>query len=219
MYKRQTLGFAAFSNTLTISSSATVSPDSSDFNINVYGIEDWQECRGNPYLELYTSSEISNPIRGLNNGLAAISATTAKIADNGKSITISDINVGLSGPSQSASYFFIIKNEGEYDAYLDLTEVTEEIAFPINGECTASENASPELVTKACEYVRMYRFLEDSSGIGRNEGEYLKISKGDYMELEIYITYEDYADTRADGDFTVAFEDYTLNFTSTPPAE
>ena len=32
-----TLGFAAFSNTLTISSSATVSPDESDFNINVYG--------------------------------------------------------------------------------------------------------------------------------------------------------------------------------------
>ena len=33
-----TLGFAAFSNTLTISSSATVTPDSKDFKLVLYGV-------------------------------------------------------------------------------------------------------------------------------------------------------------------------------------
>ena len=33
-----TLGFAAFSNTLTISSSTTVSPDESDFKLVLYGL-------------------------------------------------------------------------------------------------------------------------------------------------------------------------------------
>ena len=37
-----TLGFAAFSTTLNISSSATVTPNSSDFKINVYGFEDYE---------------------------------------------------------------------------------------------------------------------------------------------------------------------------------
>ena len=35
-----TLGFAAFSSTLTISSSASVTPNASDFNFVVYGIGD-----------------------------------------------------------------------------------------------------------------------------------------------------------------------------------
>lgn len=42
------LGFAAFSSTLTISSSATVTPNSDDFKIKVYGYNEkkgfWNSC-------------------------------------------------------------------------------------------------------------------------------------------------------------------------------
>ena len=59
-----TLGFAAFSNTLTISSSATVKPDQKDFKIVAYGIEDQSQELTSRLSdpELYTSSTISKPI-------------------------------------------------------------------------------------------------------------------------------------------------------------
>ena len=117
-----TLGFAAFSNTLTISSSATVSPNESDFNINVYGISDFKGdtyagTNSLPPIELYTSetTSVANKSSSINPALAS---SDSKITDNGKSITITDINVGLTEPGQQVSYYYLIKNEGEYDAYL-----------------------------------------------------------------------------------------------------
>ena len=63
-----TLGFAAFSNVLTISSGATVSPDRSDFKLVAYGIEDTSVFDENffagdffRYPNLYTSKSISKP--------------------------------------------------------------------------------------------------------------------------------------------------------------
>ena len=98
-----TLGFAAFSNTLTISSSATVSPNESDFNIIVFGIGEWNGNLGYAALTDFTSSSISIPQIGFEGKYLAQSATNAKITDNGKTITISDFNVGFSGPGQIAS--------------------------------------------------------------------------------------------------------------------
>ena len=214
-----TVGFAAFSNTLTISSSAQVTPNESDFDINVYGIGDWQGVKGYPFLEQYTSKTISIANKGLNNTPAAISATDAKITDNGKNITISDINVGLSHPGQSASYFFMIKNEGKYDAYLDMTDIeVNSFNLPIEGTCTAEEGATESLVEQACSYIWMSKILTDSDNYGFTGGDYVKIAKGDYLQLELNIFYYPQG-TYADGNFNVAFDDITFEFTSIPPSE
>ena len=59
--------------------------------------------------------------KGIFGGSEALSATSAKINTIGDSIKISDINVGLSKPGEVATYFFMIKNEGQYDAYVDFS--------------------------------------------------------------------------------------------------
>lgn len=56
-----TLGFAAFSNQLTISSSATISPDSSDFKITAYGISDTSISMDNITDKSFDSTTLSVP--------------------------------------------------------------------------------------------------------------------------------------------------------------
>lgn len=218
-----TLGFAAFSNTLTISSSATVSPNESDFNINVYGISDFKGdtyagTNSLPPIELYTSetTSVANKSSSINPALAS---SDSKITDNGKSITITDINVGLTEPGQQVSYYYLIKNEGEYDAYLDMTKVgVGEFTLPREGTCTAEEGVTPELLEKACHNVYLSPILATSDGEGVQGGEYLKIAKGDYLLLELNIFYHQSGD-RADGPFNIKFDDIRLEFTSVPPTE
>ena len=215
-----TLGFAAFSNTLTISSSATVSPNESDFNINVYGIGDWNGNLGYAALTDFTSSSISIPQIGFEGKYLAQSATNAKITDNGKTITISDINVGFSGPGQIASYYFMIKNEGQYDAYVDLTELENTLDIPKGGVCTPGPEATPELVRNACYDISLQNTLTASNGEYLSGGQVVRLAKDDYLTLDMHIDYSEASGTnRADGDFTVAFDDLTLEFTSVPPAE
>ena len=63
-----TVGFAAFSTTLNISSSATVTPNSEDFKIVAYGLpEGYDEAliQGNPLAEeIYTSATTASPLIG-----------------------------------------------------------------------------------------------------------------------------------------------------------
>lgn len=218
-----TLGFAAFSNTLTISSSATVSPDETDFNINVYGITDFKGTTitgtdSLPSVEWFTSETTSVANKYSSSDLD-LTASDSKITDNGKSITISDINVGLTEPGQSVSYYYMIKNEGEYDVYMDLDKYEFEDmtinSIAIEGTCTAGEETSETLVNEACPYVTIRNTLDrfDSSN-----NYYIQMKKGEHLILQRTISY-DSAGKRADGDFSVAFQDLTLEFTSTPPAE
>lgn len=208
-----TLGFAAFSNTLTISSSATVSPDSSDFNINAYGIENW--TTDYPTYDMFTSNSISKPrLEG------SKSATTAKISDNGKAITISDLSVEMVEPNNDVIYSFLIKNEGEYTAYLDTTLFDEMYSSGVGGQCTPGKDATKELVDGACDYISMTSWLEGSDGATiSSTGDY-ELAKGDYIVLTIVIGYSDVDGVvRADGDFSVAFDDMNLSFTSVPAGE
>ena len=146
-----TLGFAAFSNTLTISSSATVSPDEADFDINVYGLE---SRIGDPDIyseESYKSTTTSAPLIDGN----AKEKKPVKISNNGNSITISDISVDLIKPGDSITYNFIIKNEGQYDAYLANQNLKvsspSKVCEPVVKE--GQETATDALVQEACKDI------------------------------------------------------------------
>ena len=132
-----TLGFAAFSNTLTISSSATVTPESSDFKLVVYGVPNLGEydqyaagANSNDYrhnlvlpISKFTSTTTAEPLLRHTEGVDDIPSTAAKkaIITNGNgSFSISDISLTFSEPGQGADYYFVLRNEGNYDAYLNV---------------------------------------------------------------------------------------------------
>lgn len=211
-----TLGFASFSSSLTISSSANVKPDEAAFDINVYGIGDaslggyWDD------VSIYTSTSVSEPAW---DSTTIEDAPIAKITDTGSDITISNLNVAFDAPGDSVGYYFMIRNDGEYDAYLDVSPL-ENITFGVPGICEGKPGTSVELVNSACEYITLSLFMYNSefSEIYFLDPVY-KLEKGDYLLFQLYIQYYDSLgnDARADGDFTVKFDDITFEFTSVPP--
>ena len=214
-----TLGFAAFSNTLTISSSATVSPNESDFDINVYGMDEETACDNNRTLESFTSTDKSVP----DCVSTAKSATISEIKDDGKSITISNINIGFSAPGEYAYYYYIIKNEGEYDAYIDTAQFSP-FDYSAGGApktCTAATETNVDMVNNACSDIILSADITGIKGenfVDVTESSVYQLGKGESILLEMGIEYNEDGE-RADGDFSVEFDPITIEFTSVPPAE
>ena len=211
-----TLGFAAFSTTLNISSNATVSPNESDFKITIYGMKD--EETANEFAESGSlsfenlSTTISVPPKSNFNG---VSGTTALI-DN-STHTISNISVELVEPATEQPYFFLVRNEGEYDAYLDLSnyEDSEDGYALVNaGTCIAGPETTESLMNAACPYINNVMFIETSSNEPIKTGQtILEIPKGEYIKLGFAIGYVE-TENRVDGPFTVSFQDIKLNFST-----
>ena len=118
------LGFAAFSTTLSISSGASVTPSSEDFKV-VFS----SSSTGVETDMIYPSDD-------------EVLATPAKV--NGTSL--SDIHVTLTEPGQVVFYQFYIYNAGEYDAYIDSVNFGEKV-------CTAGDGTSDALVQAACDDI------------------------------------------------------------------
>ena len=209
-----TLGFAAFSNTLTISSSATVSPDPSDFKIRAYGrqsVNDQTFYAGSYVVEKSSVAEymINNPL----------SMSDAVISDDG--LKISNISATFQNEKSAVYYWFGIKNEGEYDAYLDLKKHynvlnnIEELGIT----CTAKTGTSQDLVDQTCANIEYtVKFFKSSNSPVRDK--YYKLSPGECVFLYVEVYYNvDSSSVFADGDFDVELEDITFDFSTVPPSE
>ena len=96
------LGFAAFSTTLNISSSATVSPDSSNFNVIFSPGSDWHD-------------DMDDLIDWDLSGTATGSATASTGSLYGREI--SKLKANFTKPGEVVIYTFYAHNIGEYDAY------------------------------------------------------------------------------------------------------
>ena len=188
-----TLGYAAFSTTLNISSSASVSPNSDDFSIKITTVND-------------DFGDV-DPI-----GYDADVATMAKIV--GTSLT--GIVVNFTEPEQEVYYRFFVYNSGKYDAYLN------SISFG-DKNCSAKNGATLELVNAACEGISRKLTIEngdDPEEIGYELFTFassssvsdLVIAPGERLILEYYISYD--GDNRADGPFDVTFGDLSLEFST-----
>ena len=211
-----TLGFAAFSTTLNISSSATVTPSSDDFKITIYGIKDssfYDTFADNNYA--YTDSDISDSY-----GVALDSDATSTTASiDNVSHTISNIK-GYFEKEGYVIYHFIIKNEGKYDAYLDISNLifnsneNQYLANNLSPTCTPGDGATSSLVEDACNgVVGTVSFLDINTGTPKVISEtYYKIPVGGSDLLGFAI---EYRGPLADGPFDVEFEDFQLKFSTT----
>ena len=215
-----TLGFAAFSNTLTISSSATVTPDSGDFKLVFYGVENDKnfDQTGDPM------TEITSPVKSEPRTFGKVTATTA-IIDN-ESLTIKNINVAYTEPGDTVAYNFKIVNEGKYTVYITKDDFKEFADSLANKTCVAKAGTTDSLVQEACKNIDTgVLSMEYTDNGGQFDSQYMETSSdymelpvGGYADLYIHYYYSSSNSTRADGDFEVIYSDAKLNYSTVKPA-
>ena len=198
------LGFAAFSATLNISSSATVSPNSDDFKMVMYGMVEESEVG-----KILSGEPVDLSVWSNTYAIDLNDFGTSAIINNAD-FTISNINTSFSKPGMNTVYVIAIKNEGKYDSYLDVSKY--DTLLP--SKCVSSGNATQKLVDEACNGITLTINFADSSYADVSSG-VLKVVPNSYMGMIIGIRY--HADSAiADGDFSVYFDDVKLEFTTAP---
>lgn len=190
------VGFAAFSNDLTITSEATVKPNASDFDVN-FSSSDTSETDG-------TVTATST---------AGVTAQDATI-NNATAPTISGIKVEFTEPGQSAKYSFFAHNAGKYNAFLNNVTFKNAKDANANIACVAAEGTNAAMVASACQGISIKvkvgttTFVEPTPNITSHE---LPIDQ--YEPVEVTIEYKTGA-ARADGDFQVNIGDIVLTYGS-----
>lgn len=190
------VGFAAFSNDLTIKSEATVKPNASDFDVN-FSSSDTSETDG-------TVTATST---------AGVTAQDATI-NNATAPTISGIKVEFTEPGQSAKYSFFAHNAGKYNAFLNNVTFKNAKDANANIACVAAEGTNANMVASACQGISIKvkvgttTFAEPTPTITSHE---LPIDQ--YEPVEVTIEYKTGA-ARADGDFQVNIGDIVLTYGS-----
>lgn len=192
------IGFGAFSSVLNIQSSANVKPDHSTMNVDFSSAEDKVEV-----AEIIPTATPNSLV------------TTNGVIDNSGDPTISKLSATFTEPGQSVVYKFYAYNAGELNAYLKsivFSNVADQNATKI---CTAAQGTTDALVQKACDKisikVKVGNEIETATGMASITGHTLSKSSGELVTVTL--EYEAGAD-RADGDFTVAFGNITLNYSS-----
>ena len=183
------IGFAAFSATLNISSSATVTPDSSSFSVVFSGSAD------DPYDTLIEPIDYSD----------SFNAAVAEIAGN----SITNMNINFGSSYSYGTYEFYVHNTGQYPAYLN------SIDFGNGKVCENLGDVSPVLVEAACEdiSVSFYSdFIELFNPTSLYELGGHVLNPGESTFISINFSYGAY--NLPDGDLKVNFDDIVLNYSS-----
>ena len=195
------IGFAAFSQTLTIKSSADVKPDETEFTSNVK----------------FTTEA------GLAEGTVTATNEGATSEDANLTATvIQDIKVHFTKPGQSSTYKFKVKNESPYDAYLRSVTFKNADGGATPIKCTKvthpeeeEKDALDSDVTAACTGIKVTvtvggeSYSESNATISAHK---LAKTTGE-EEASVKIEYEAGSGV-ADGDFTVAIGDIELTYAS-----
>lgn len=191
-----TLGFAAFSSTLTISSRAYVNPNDENFIIKFSTSE--------------TVVESTGTLTGSVSGNEEATAADATLSAN----NISGISANLKEPGDTVTYTFYVHNAGKYDAFLKnitFNNVENGTSFKA---CTAGTNTTAALVSAACDDISLSIKVGSADAIsGSQTVTNHLLEKGTYETVVLTIAYDADGD-RADGDFNVSFGDIELKYST-----
>ena len=192
------LGFAAFSNSLTISSDANVKPDASTFNVDFSSSES----------DLATDSIV--PVKEPSN-LVAGEATI----DNSTNPTVKGLSATFTKPGDKVTYTFYARNVGEYVAYLNSINFNNVLSGSTPKKCTAGEGTTDSLVQAACDDITLSVKVGSESEVTGTNGSITghTLAKNTSETIIVEIEYAAGGD-RADGDFTVKFGDISLVYSS-----
>lgn len=180
------LGFAAFSTTLNISSAANVSPNSSDFSV------------------LFSSSNANQSSSSVS-GIGTDGATGGTATLSGT--TISNLTANFTEPGQSVTYTFYAHNVGKYIAYL------RNLSFDSGKSCVGSSDADDTLVQNACSDITVSVTIGDTTYSNDTNVYSHALEIDGYETVVVTISYV--ADGNvADGDFSVTFGDVSLTYST-----
>ena len=191
------VGFASFSSTLTISSSANVTPNSDTFKV-VFSSNG----------TILTTEAVIGDVTG-----TGASATNATI-NNDTNPTISGLAANFTEPGQKVVYTFYAHNSGEYDAFLKSVTYANVTGKSESKVCTAGSGTTETLVTNACDDIS----VKVNVGTTNTTASTADITghsllKGAFEQVTVTIEYAADGD-RADGDFSVSFGDISLVYSS-----
>ena len=190
------IGFAAFSNNLTIKSNATVSPNQNDFDVN---------------FSTSNTSELDGTVSGV--GTNSATAEDATI-DNSASPKITGLKANFTEPGQKVTYSFYAHNAGKYAAYLNNVTYANVSGKTATKVCTPGVNTDATMVEAACNGISVSVKVGNDTYTGSMNGIANHLLALDaYEEVVVTIEYTSTA-SRADGDFEVAFGDITLTYDS-----
>ena len=188
------LGFAAFSTTLNISSSASVTPDSGNFYLGFYPSE-------TPSLDDATITPTTS-----------VGATGSSVTLSSGSTAISGLTANFTEPGQTITYNFYVGNESEYDAYLHGITFLNASGANSNKVCTAGEGATVSLVESACNAISMTVNVKGTTATMTNTAiSGNAVAKGVYVPVTVTLTYASNG-ARADGPFNVSFGGIELDY-------
>ena len=184
------IGFAAFSTTLNISSSASVSPNSDTFSVK------FSTSQNSLVVGAVTPSSKTSGITATNG-----------VINNSFNPMISNLSAQFTAPGQYVEYTFYARNEGEYTAYLN------NINYIGEKKCTPGTGTTASLVEAACNSITMTVTVSGkeynvTTGITGHA-----LAKKNGEEVKVKLSYETNGEL-ADGEFTVAFGDVTLVYSS-----
>lgn len=193
------LGFAAFSSTLSISSSASVTPDSSTFSVGFYPDA--------------TATLANAPASFISVSTTGGASASELILEEG-SASISGLNASFTAPGGSATYSFYVGNSGEYDAYLRAINFNNITGASSNKVCTAGTDATDSLVQAACNDISVSVNVHDITATSTSSSISGKILyKKTFAPITITIEYAANGN-RADGPFSVSFGDISLDYST-----
>ena len=204
------LGFAAFTNTLTIKSSAEVTVDDDTFNVD---------------FSKQSASVVDGTLAGTpnpaTNGPTAADATIDNSTAGAPKIT--GLKATFTEPGQKVTYSFYTKNAGALKAYLTNVNFANATGGSANKVCTAKTGTDQTLVNSACNGITLKLTLGSEDFTATTARASFATATAHDLEkngtspdseaVTVEIAYAA-GSAQADGDFDVAFGDITLNYSS-----
>lgn len=189
------VGFAAFSTVLNISTSLKVEPDSSYFKVNFSSSP--TELATNEIVPTKSDTKI---------------VTTNAVIDNTDDPTISNIYAVFTEPGQYVEYSFYSYNTGKYLAYLNEVNFKNIDGETVTKKCTPLIGAREDLVEAVCGDIELSVqvgptvFKATDNNINSHT-----LARESSENVVVKITYIN-NDHWADGDFEVSFGNVTLDY-------
>ena len=195
------IGFAAFSNTLTISSSASVNPDPTSMNV------------------VFSSSSSSaqynsiTPTKNLDN-VTNFTATNATIT-GADYRTLNNVSAAFTEPGQSVTYNLYVYNAGSYKAYLNELNMGAKSCSIVENQEHPEQEATESLKNAACEGISITVKIDNVTLTSSGSLNNMELNVDSSKPVQIVISYAS-GSAYVDGPISVSFGNITFNATSAP---